>query len=81
LLPSRSKPPSFCVVPSSTDEYIMDLTKIDDSFSLEGVALSPMVTTICDQLMFDWENSKIKRMLLCTTTHSYETTKKPHIPG
>lgn len=43
--------------------------------------LSPMVTTICDQLLYDWESSKVKRTLLNTKTHQYDTSNKPSIPA
>ena len=82
FLPSRSSPPTLSLAPpTDTEEYILDLMEIDAPLMLEGVALTPMVTTICDQLLYDWEQSKVKRNLLYTTTHTYDTTKRPQIPG
>lgn len=80
VLPSRTFPHSLLSSPTKDPDDLFDLIDIDTPITVEGVALTPMVTTICDQLLYDWEESKSKRSILCTTTHSFDMCKRPPIP-
>lgn len=80
VLPSRCPLPTPLVTgPNDPEEYLMDILDAESLHSLKGVELSPMVTIICDSLMYDWEESKIKRTLQFTTT-SLSQSEKQHIP-
>ena len=53
-----------------------------------GVALSPMITSVCEQLLWDWKDSKSKRSVLRTTHFKEENSSEkifdhraPPLPG
>ena len=60
-----------------------DLSDVDESVTLDGISLSPMITTVRDQLLWDWKNNKSRHIVLCTTkpANSFENfIRKPPVP-
>ena len=60
-----------------------DFSDIDETVTLDGISLSPMITTVCDQLLWDWKNNKSKHIILYTTkpANSLESfSRKPPVP-
>ena len=60
-----------------------DLCDFDETATMDGISLSPMITTVCDQLLWDWKNNKRKHTIVCTTkpANSLESfSRKPPVP-